>query len=182
VGTKEEAIKKKTNDDTPRRRLIGEGSVIEMFGANIGFTFFDDYAVLKVDSFSIAYSDVVAAWKALTDAAAARGITKLLVDVIHSTFTSIASNLISCSKICKHSPTMLFRFSDGGGDPAAGYLLASYMYPDAAWDDLSNPYDVSTHMYRSLLSPLPPSLTLTFSLGFLSRSKFTPMPLIGTGI
>jgi len=96
-----------------------------MLSDNLGYKVYDDYAVLKVATFSresdvnsnnphaINESLLQKAWRRLTDEAHNKNVTKLVVDVI----------------------------TNGGGSVVLGYFLAHLLYPDATWEELADPYD-----------------------------------------
>jgi len=91
----------------------------------LGYKVYDDYAVLKVATFSrqsdsstgnrqaVNESLLQQAWRKLTTEAHQKNVTKLVVDVI----------------------------TNGGGSVVLGYFLAHLLYPDATWEELADPYD-----------------------------------------
>jgi len=84
------------------------------FGKSIGYKVYDDYAVLKIDSFSgWKKTGLLKAWAYLTQEAHDRDVTNLIIDVT----------------------------DNGGGFVKLGYFLAQLLYPDATWEEISNPYD-----------------------------------------
>jgi len=84
------------------------------FSKSIGHKIYDDFAVLKINSFSEFNKEkLIKAWGNLTDEAHSKGVKKLIIDVI----------------------------GNGGGVVKYGYLMAQLLYPSATWEDISNPYD-----------------------------------------
>jgi len=82
----------------------------------VGYKVFNDYAVLKINSFStggIDNSVLLEAWVELTNEAHRKNVKKLIIDII----------------------------GNKGGVVKYGYFLAQLLCPTATWEDLSNPYD-----------------------------------------
>jgi hypothetical protein len=99
----------------------------------------DDYAILKINSFSVSYSSALSVWATMVEKAKARGLKKLLLDVSNN----------------------------GGGFVAAGQALVVAMFPNVEFslfeDNLDMTYNdlmVSLHVDLSRFAVMYPNLLL----------------------
>lgn len=133
----EEEIGDENNNITNIRRKLQQqnnngGINFEKYGNKLAWAVTDDFAVLKIEGFlQFTEQNLFTIWQNITTVATEKNVTRLIIDVINN----------------------------GGGYVNLGYYLAQLLYPEATWEQLSNPYDqLDIGIYEYYQAELMPGL------------------------